>query len=66
MCKIKTGIYKYYVAIYLIAKHQLEEDRIKVLALEKKGQPLSDEEERYLANLKKITNVIHLKSCFRD
>ena len=37
----------------LIAKHQLEEDRIKVLALEKKGQPLSDEEERYLANLKR-------------
>ena len=37
----------------LLAKHQLEEDRIKVLALEKKREPLSDEEERYLANLKK-------------
>ena len=37
----------------LIAKYQLEEDRIKVLALEKKRDPLSDEEERYLANLKK-------------
>ena len=37
----------------LIAKHQLEQDRIKVLALENKTEPLSDEEERYLANLKK-------------
>ena len=37
----------------LLAKHQLEEDRIKVLALEKKRESLSDEEERYLANLKK-------------
>ena len=37
----------------LLAKHQLEEDRNKVLALEKKREPLSDEEERYLVNLKK-------------
>ena len=37
----------------LLAKHRLEEDRIKVLALEKKRESLSDEEERYLANLKK-------------
>jgi len=37
----------------LIAKHQLEQDRIKVLAFEKKTEPLSDEEERYLTNLKK-------------
>ena len=37
----------------LLAKHQLEENRIKVLALEKKREPLSDEEERYIANLKK-------------
>ena len=37
----------------LIAKHQLEQDRIKVLALENKTEPLSDEEEHYLANLKK-------------
>ena len=36
----------------LLAKHQLEEDRNKVLALEKKREPLSDEEERYLVNLK--------------
>ena len=37
----------------LLAKHQLEEDRNKVLALENKREPLSDEEERYLVNLKK-------------
>ena len=37
----------------LIAKHQLEQDRLKVLALENKTEPLSDEEEDYLANLKK-------------
>ncbi|GIR13685.1 MAG: hypothetical protein CM15mP23_22600 [Cryomorphaceae bacterium] len=37
----------------LIAKYQLEQDRIKVLALENKIEPLSDEEEYYLANLKK-------------
>ncbi len=37
----------------LIAKHQLEQDRMKVFALENKIEPLSDEEEHYLANLKK-------------
>ena len=37
----------------LLAKHQLEQDRNKVLALENKREPLSDEEERYLVNLKK-------------
>ena len=37
----------------LIAKHHLEHDRVKVLALENKTEPLSDEEEQYLANLKK-------------
>ena len=37
----------------LIAKHQLDQDRIKVFALDNKTEPLSDEEEHYLANLKK-------------
>ena len=37
----------------LIAKYQLEQDRIKVLALEKKTEPLSNEEEQYLFNLKR-------------
>lgn len=37
----------------LIAKYQLEQDRIKVLALQKKTEPLSNEEEQYLFNLKK-------------
>ena len=37
----------------LIAKHQLEQDRIKVLALDNKTEPLSDEEIDYLAILKK-------------
>lgn len=36
----------------LIAKHQLEQDRIKVLALENKTEPLSNEEKDYLDNLK--------------
>ena len=37
----------------LIAKYQLEQDRIKVLALQKKTEPLSNEEEQYLFNLKR-------------
>ena len=37
----------------LIAKHQLEQDRIKVLALQKKIEPLSDKELNYLEYLKK-------------
>ena len=37
----------------LIAKHQLEQDRIKVLALQKKNEPLSDKESNYLEYLKK-------------
>lgn len=37
----------------LIAKYQLEQDRVKVLALQKKTEPLSNEEEQYLFNLKR-------------
>jgi len=37
----------------LIAKYQLEQDRIKVLTLQKKTEPLSNEEEQYLFNLKR-------------
>ena len=37
----------------LIAKYQLEQDRIKVLALQKKNEPLSDKESNYLEYLKK-------------
>ena len=37
----------------LIAKHQLEQDRIKVLALQKKIEPLSDKESNYIEYLKK-------------
>ena len=37
----------------LIAKYQLEQDRIKVLALQKKNEPLSDKESNYLECLKK-------------
>ena len=37
----------------LIAKHQLEQDRMKVVMLEKKTEPLSNEEEQYLFNLKR-------------
>ena len=37
----------------LIAKHQLEQDRIKVLGLQKKIEPLSDKELNYLEYLKK-------------
>ena len=37
----------------LLAKHQLEQDRMKVMALEKKTEILSNEEQQYLANLKK-------------
>lgn len=37
----------------LIAKYQLEQDRIKVLALQNKNEPLSDKESNYLEYLKK-------------
>ena len=37
----------------LIAKYQLEQDRVKVIALQKKTEPLSNEEEQYLFNLKR-------------
>lgn len=37
----------------LIAKYQLEQDRMKVVSLEKKKEPLSNEEELYLVNLKR-------------
>ena len=37
----------------LIAKYQLEQDRIKVLTLQKKIESLSNEEEQYLFNLKR-------------
>ena len=37
----------------LIAKYQLEQDRMKVVVLEKKTEPLSNEEEQYLFNLKR-------------
>ena len=48
----------------LIAKYQLEQDRIKVLALQNKNEPLSDKESNYLEYLKKNYKCKTFKEFF--